>query len=451
MTEQEKKEHAGGCCKGGRAEHAAGCCHNGAAAGAGKNDGMQKGSDTHDGGHAHGKKKPELKDHVSREEAIEKLFAVWDMRTDIESVHVSEACTRTLAEDIFALYDQPVVRASAMDGVAVRSADFANGMPDTSKWQPGTDYVRADTGDDFDDAFDSVIRIENVKILENGGIKIAEDEEFYAGMNVMPRGNNIKKGTQVAKEGDILTPAALAAIILAGHGDVKVRKKPVFAFIPTGSELVPAGSVLARGQNFDSNSIMVKTTLERMGAEVVLHPIIKDDPAAVKAALDKMIDEADVVILNAGTSKGSEDYCVTYLEKNGKMLFHGVRAVPGRPMSITIYKDKPVINMSGPSVGALNGCYWFLPAVIDRMLGHTEPMYLPQAEVILKDDLSFAPFFSTFCGLMLSKGEDGMLYAQPMPKSMPRSAALVADAFYLSKQGEEPKSAGDRIKVFLAK
>lgn len=397
---------------------------------------------------------PDITGLITKEEALERLFSVWNAQTGIEEIDVADACGRTLAGDFFAKYDQPVVRASGMDGIAVRSADFADGMPDTSKWVYGEDYIRADTGDDFDDAFDSVIAIENVTILPEGGVQLAEDVDFKPGMNVQPCGSNIKKGAQVGKAGTVLSPAHLAALVLGGYSRVQVRKKPVISFIPSGSELVPAGSELKRGQNFDSNSIMVKALLEKMGAEVILHPIIKDDPEQIAGALDAVIGSSDIVILNAGTSKGSEDYCVQYLEKNGSMLFHGVRSVPGRPMSITMLKDKPVINMSGPAVGALNGCYWLMVPVLERMLGMRRHMVIPEAEVTLASELGFPPVMSMFSGLDLSENENGELIATPIagrgPGARGRSAALMADAYYMSPIGGKPHQAGEKIKVILA-
>lgn len=402
----------------------------------------------------HGQKGPDLTGLITREEALSRLFSAWNVQTGTEEVSVADACGRTLAVDLFAKYDQPVVRASGMDGIAVKSADFAEGMPDTSGWVYGADYIRADTGDDFDDAFDSVIAIEKVTMLPGGGVKLADDVDFKPGMNVQPCGSNIKKGTQVGKAGTVLSPAHLAALVLGGHSCIQVRKKPVIAFIPSGSELVPAGSELKRGQNFDSNSIMVKAMLEKLGAEVVLHPIVKDDLQEIAAALDSVIDSSDVVILNAGTSKGSEDYCVQYLEKNGNMLFHGVRSVPGRPMSITIFKDKPVINMSGPAVGALNGCFWLMVPVIERMLSMRRHLVIPTAEVMLSAEMGLPPVMSVFTGLDLSEDEEGNVTAAPIPARGPgargRSAALMADAYYLSSIGEKPHQAGEKIKVYLA-
>jgi len=402
-----------------------------------------------------GKGMPDLSGLITKEEVFEKLFAAWSFKPQIEETAVADALGRTLADDLFAKYDQPVVRASRMDGIAVKSAAFAGGMPDTSLWKPNVDYIRADTGDDFDDAFDAVIQIENVTILENGGVTLAEGTTVEKGSNVSPAGSNIRKGTQVGRAGKVISPLDMAAFVLGGYGTVKVYKKPVIAFIPTGSELVPAGSILERGQNFDSNSIMVNAMLERMGAEVLLYPIIKDDREQIEKALKEMISKADVVILNAGTSKGGEDFCVQYLREHGNMLFHGVKAVPGRPMSITIIDEKPVINMSGPAVGAYYGCLWLMTKVIDHMLAHTEPVYIPTAEATLTEKYGAPPFLSALSSFELSRAEDGTLLATPIPGRGPgsrgMSAGLMADAHYYNQLGEASHEAGDKIKVILAK
>ena len=109
-------------------------------------------------------------DTVTKQEFLDSLFNKWYPEPQTEIIPVEQAKGRILAENQYAKYDFPVYRASQMDGIAVRSSDFVNGMPDTSSWKEGVDYVRADTGDDFDDAFDAVIMIEQVEFREQGGL-----------------------------------------------------------------------------------------------------------------------------------------------------------------------------------------------------------------------------------------------------------------------------------------
>ena len=115
---------------------------------------------------------------------------LWDVRNKsgrpeyrTEMIPVDEALNRVLARDYTASCTIPVVRASCMDGVAVMSGRFQGGMPDTSGWKKGEDFCRADTGDDFDDRYDAVIPIEDVTLIENGGLTIQPDVKVMPGMN----------------------------------------------------------------------------------------------------------------------------------------------------------------------------------------------------------------------------------------------------------------------------
>ena len=255
---------------------------------------------------------------IRKEDALELLFSKWEPKRQTERVSVTQAAGRILAEDIFAAYNLPVVRASRMDGIAVHSSVFANGKPDTSGWKPGVDYIRADTGDDFDDAYDAVIAIEQVTFLPEGGLRLSDDVQVSAGSCVKPCGADLKQGSLIAKAGTVLHAQTLAAAAMSGVAELTVVKKPQVAFIPTGSELVKVGSALKRGQNFDTNSILVQQMLQDMGAEPILHPIVPDDPNAIRAALESVWEQSDIVLINAGTSKGGEDYSFRILEEAGE-------------------------------------------------------------------------------------------------------------------------------------
>ena len=98
----------------------------------------------------------------TREEALADFFKAWrppfsfsGSNDGIELVDLDSAVGRILAKDLKSQSTLPVVRASGLDGIAVKSSAFLDGWPDTTRWTQGVDYVRADTGDDFDDAFDA--------------------------------------------------------------------------------------------------------------------------------------------------------------------------------------------------------------------------------------------------------------------------------------------------------
>ncbi|WP_241963721.1 hypothetical protein [Gordonibacter sp. 28C] len=200
----------------------------------------------------------------SREEALADFFAAWEpspTATATELVSLDEAVGRVTARDLVSENTLPVVRASSCDGIAVKSAAFANGLPDTGTWRLGEDYVRADTGDDFPDDYDAVVMIEKAALQPDGSVVLDDDVQVAPGTNVRPAGSTIKEGTPLMKAGLPIRPTDLAALAMGGATLVPVRRKPRVAFIPTGSELVPAGIKPRRGQNVDTNSLMVKHML----------------------------------------------------------------------------------------------------------------------------------------------------------------------------------------------
>ena len=134
----------------------------------------------------------------TRETVIKTLFEKWEPRFCREVIPTEDALGRVLTEDAHSLVSIPVVRASAMDGVAVKSERFRAGMPDTSDWKLGVDFCRADTGDDFDDAFDAVIPIEMVTLTPAGKLTINANVTVVPGFSVRPRGSFIREGDLLA-------------------------------------------------------------------------------------------------------------------------------------------------------------------------------------------------------------------------------------------------------------
>ena len=195
------------------------------------------------------------KNPLSRKEALERLFSRWSAPENTEIIPVQGAIGRVIVQDYYAKHNIPVVRASMMDGVAVDSARFVDGMPDTSKWRLGTDYVRADTGDDFDDRFDAVIRIEDAELLPDGGLELKISKPVTKGLSIARSGSTVTEGAKLSNKGLPLRATDLAALAIGGITEVEVYKKPKVAFIPTGSELINARWVVGRQPHVSSLSM----------------------------------------------------------------------------------------------------------------------------------------------------------------------------------------------------
>ena len=394
----------------------------------------------------------ELERSVTRAEALALMKEHWKFDAGKEIVPLEESLGRVTAEDLYSANTLPVVRASCFDGVAVRRADFQNGMPDTSGWRKGRDFVRADTGDDFPDAFDAVIAIEDV-ILEGDGLRFAEGFTFDpAKETVDPAGTIVKGGALLVPAHTRLTPELTAVLAMGGVAWVPVIRKLRVAFIPTGSELVPPGLSPQRGQNVETNGLMLRGLLARWGAEVLRHPIVKDDAAALERALDEALAGADLVLINGGSSRGEEDFNAQMLERRGSFFRHGVRAVPGRPIAFSIVDGKPVLNIPGPVAAACLAEHWCLSALVCHWYGLPAPRH-PTVKARLEKPMKKRQGFELIGRVALRQADDGSYTARPISWGEDGIPGLLrgTDGFLTVPADVSGLAEGDMVEVELAK
>lgn len=348
----------------------------------------------------------DLEKSVTRPQALALMKEHWRFAPGSETVPLSESLGRVTSENLYAKNTLPVFRASCFDGVAVRSADFKDGMPDTSGWVKGRDFVRADTGDDFPDAFDAVVAIEDV-ILEGDGLRFADGFVFDPkDETVDPAGTIVRGGALLVPAHTRLTPELTASLAMGGVYWVPVVRRMKIAYIPTGSELIPPGCTPQRGQNIEANGLLLKGLLGRWGAKVIAHPIVRDDAKELEAALDEALAWADMVLINGGSSRGEEDFNSNLLQRRASFFRHGVRAVPGRPVGFAIIDEKPVINVPGPVAAAYLAEHWFLSVLACHWCGLPDPMY-PKVTARLTKAVKKRPGFELVGRVSLLRTADG--------------------------------------------
>lgn len=386
---------------------------------------------------------------ATREKVLSDLFYVWTPVKTTELVPLEESIGRITSCAMYSENTLPVHRASGCDGIAVKSELFKEGMPDYTIWQEGREFVRADTGDDFEDQYDAVIMIEEVDINEDNRIVfISEDVPVCSGMNISKKGSSIMAGDHIMDADLPIRPSDLAALAMGGCRMVSVTKKPRIAFIPTGSELIPHQMKPSRGQNTDTNSLLIKEALIELGAEAIIFPIIPDDKDLLEQALEDAIKVADIVVINGGTAKGKEDYNTLLIESKGKLLNHYVAAAPGRPLALGVINNKPVINLPGPTIAAFFGQDWCLSAIVCRALN----IPLPKKERIvctLTEDITTTPHMAILCRLEVKKSEKGYLAEPRSFFTGNMSSCLTSNGMYVSPIGESTKSCGEKIEVEL--
>lgn len=387
---------------------------------------------------------------VSRSRAVKDMKKAWNPVPSVERVPVQECDGRYVAEDLYSLLQIPVCRESMCDGIAVKSSDFAEGWPDTSNWKEGVDYCAADTGDDFSDAFDTVIPIEKVS-FEAGKVHLQEScERPQAGMRIRQVGSVLKKGEPLVRAKTRLDPMKMSLLATGGFSDAPCIRKPKFCYLPTGSELVAIGEKVHRGEHTETNGLLIENLLQSWGASCVLKPIIKDNKEELARLLEEALAEADGVIINGGSSMGSEDFNSSLIKEHSSYFQHGVKCMPGMPIALAVRDGKPIINLPGPPFAAYFGSQWCIRELVAHWYG------LPFANrAYVKARLSKAihkPYgFEAYIKLHLMRLPTGVVWAEPLSMGSLFSTVLANfDAFAIIGEEVECIEAGQFINVQAA-
>ena len=367
--------------------------------------------------------------------------------TNSERIPIQNALGRITAEPVWAARSVPHYDASAMDGIAVRSADTVGAsetmplslvVPEQAAW--------VDTGDPVPDDFDAVIMIEVVRRLDDSTIEIRAPAPPY--QHVRPLGEDIVQSELLLPENHRLRPADLGACAAAGVTEISVRRKPTVAIIPTGSELVDISDNPQPGDIVEFNSLVLAAMLEEWGAEPARLPPVPDDLALLRDAVSRAAGEFDVVLVNAGSSAGSEDYTAATVESLGSLIVHGVAIRPGHPIVLGVVSDKPVIGIPGYPVSAVIACELFVQPIIESMLGRpADPE--PTAEATMTRRVHSPMGEDEFLRVRLGQVGDSLV-ATPLQRGAGVISSLVrADGIARIPRNSEGIEAGAPARVRL--
>jgi putative molybdopterin biosynthesis protein len=380
----------------------------------------------------------------------------------VETVALDErACGRALAEPVWAKVSSPGYHASAMDGYAVRAADTIGAGTTTPVTLAVPEQARyVDTGDPLAGDFNAVIPIEVTEALAGDGrpgdarrpaaIRIRAGATPW--QHVRPMGEDMVASELVLASGQRLRPVDLAAAAASGHSSLKVARRPRVAVLPTGDELRPIGAAAGAGEIIESNSVLLAAQAAAWGAEATRLDICPDDLEILTERVAAAARMHDLVLINAGSSAGSEDFTAAAVERLGRLLVHGVAVRPGHPVILGIArvegKAAAVVGVPGYPVSAALTGEIFVEPLLARWQGRAPARpETVEAEMTRKvvspggdDDY-----------VRVAVGEvGGRLLAAPLARGAGVLSSLArADGIVILGRGVQGVSAGERVQVRL--
>ncbi len=309
---------------------------------------------------------------------------------EVERVPLGEGSGRVLAGDVRSDLDLPPFRKSAMDGFAVRSADFAGaptggpilaqvgearaGEPFAGALGPGQ-CTAIYTGAEVPAGADAVVMVERSRRADGG---VVLDDRPAPGQHICERGEDLAAGELVLPRGRRLRPADLSALAAVGADPLEVFRRPTVVVLTTGDELVPPSTRPGPGQIREGNTLHLAALARAAGAEVLRSGVLRDDAALLRAAFERALDGADVLVTTGGVSMGEYDLVGDALAAAGvEPVFHKVAIKPGKPVWFGVRGATLVFGLPGNPVSCLVGHEVFVRPALLRLGGAEEELRAP--------------------------------------------------------------------------
>jgi putative molybdopterin biosynthesis protein len=313
-------------------------------------------------------------------EARDIFLSHWDFAEMLsaETATTVDAVGRVTAAPVFARFSSPTFHSAAMDGIAVRAETTFGARPESPmELKIGTDAQWINTGQPMPADADGVIMVENVHQIDQQTMEI--QAAAYPWQHVRKVGEDIVATELLLPQNHLLTGYDIGALLAGGVVEVQVHRRPRVLIIPTGNELVEAEALrdkesVPAGAIVEFNSWVLASLVRQWGGQCDRHPIIPDDLVLLRQELlDSVKGGYDVVIINAGSSAGSEDHTANLIAELGEVLVHGVAIMPGKPTVLGEINGKPVVGNPGYPVSAIISMEQFVRPLLYRMQGLDEP------------------------------------------------------------------------------
>jgi putative molybdopterin biosynthesis protein len=407
---------------------------------------------------------------------------LWE-RLGTELIALDEwAVGRVLAEPVWAKMSSPHYHAAAMDGFAVKSIDTSGALltaPTTlligeratsGRAQPAI-AIYVDTGDLMPGWADAVIPIENVEPINHDGTA-ADDirnphairirEAVTPWHHVRPMGEDIVATELVLPAGHTVRPVDLGAIAASGHDTLAVARKPKVAIIPTGSELIEVGENVTPGDIIEYNSIILASQVIEWGGKAARLPITPDVVEEIRKVVMEAAEENDLILLNAGSSAGSEDFSAQVIDSLGDLLVHGVAIRPGHPVILGMINHQkttsseiddqgtkvPILGVPGYPVSAAITGEIFVEPLLSKWLGR-KPYEYDSIPAYLARKVTSPPGDDDYMRVAVGRVGEKMM-AAPLSRGAGVITSLSrADGLVVIPRGSQGMQSGTQVNVRL--
>lgn len=369
------------------------------------------------------------------------------MGAKTEWIHTVNALGRVTAKAVYANICTPHYNACAMDGIAVTAADTFGATETTPVRLEEKQFMYVDTGDALLAQYDSVVMIEDVIQNEDGSVQI-----YHAVMpwqNVRQIGEDISAGDMILTSGCKITPVEIGALLACGNTELEVIKQPVVGIIPTGDEVVAPTNEPEEGQVIEFNSSIFSGMVKEKGAIPKVYDIVKDVKKDIQDAVEKAVRECDIVLLNAGSSAGRDDYTESVIATAGEVIYHGIAIKPGKPAVLGLAGKVPVIGVPGYPISGIVIVREFVYPILDVLLKKQKQEERPVVEAVISKNyvssVKYQEFVRTKLGFM-----NGKLVATPINKGAGVVSSFIkADGIIVVPQNLEGYNQGDTVNVEL--
>lgn len=389
--------------------------------------------------------------NIPLQEGIEKYCKFLDINKvrDTEYIDVEKSLNRMSSEAIYANLSAPFYNCSAMDGIAVKAeSTFLANEQNMITLEESKDYIVVDTGDPIPKEFDAVIMVEDLLEKEDNSVKIIKPAIPWQHIRCL--GEDVVEKEMIIPSFHTIRPQDIGSMISGKIDKIQVFKEFKVGIIPTGTELIDRHEAPKIGDIIEFNSRLFEGLILEYEAVPIIYPIVEDNYEKIKTSVLRALEECDMVLINAGSSQGREDFTYDIIEELGEVCIHGLAIKPGKPAILGKINNKAVVGIPGYPVSAWVVMENIVKPVIRKSI-YKEVKEKEKIEATLSkrvmSTLKYEEFVRVKLGLINNK-----YVATPIKRGAGTITTLVnADGVIRIPQNVEGINEGEKVDIELLK